>query len=65
MRAGIYHGGESLCMPVATSRGAAPEKAEWNEILEFDIPVQELPRCAKLCFVILGATDSTMLSAKK
>lgn len=60
VRAGLYHGSESLCQTVTTSQGAPAENAEWNEILEFNIPVQDLPRSAKLCFIILGATDAVM-----
>ena len=60
IRASIYHGSESLCQDVVTSRGALPDNAEWNEILEFAIGFKDLPRAAKLCFVILGATDAAM-----
>lgn len=65
VRAGIYHGSEPQCQVVVTSRGAAPENAKWNEILEFAIPVADVPRAAKLCFVILGATESAMASWKR
>lgn len=54
VRAGIYHGSEPVCNSMATSRGANAEGTEWNEILEFDIPVSEIPRAAKLCFVVFG-----------
>ena len=60
VRAGIYHGSEPVCSSVTTLQGANPDAAEWNEILEFNAPVGELPRAAKVCFVIFGATESTM-----
>lgn len=60
VRAAIYHGSEPLCPTVCTSRGAIPENAEWNENLDFDIAIKDIPRAAKLCFVILGATDTAM-----
>lgn len=60
MRAGIYHGSEAICSTVTTVQGANPAGAEWNEILEFNAPVGELPRAAKLCFVIFGAAESVM-----
>ena len=48
----MYHGEDPLCADISTMKGANPEKAEWNEVLEFDVPIMEIPRSAKLCFVI-------------
>lgn len=31
--------------------------AEWNERLEFDIPIQDIPRGAKLCFILFAAPE--------
>ena len=33
-------------------KGAHPDRPEWNETLEFVVPVTELPRSAKLCILI-------------
>ena len=63
VRAGIYHGSEAVCSSLSTIKGATPESAEWNEILEFTLPMNEIPRASKLCFVILGANETVM--AKK
>lgn len=63
VRAGIYHGSEAVCGSLTTIKGATPESAEWNEILEFTLPMNEIPRASKLCFVILGANEAVM--AKK
>ena len=63
VRAGIYHGSEAVCNSLSTLQGAMPEAAEWNEILEFTLPLNEIPRASKLCFVILGANEAIM--AKK
>lgn len=41
-----------MCPTTSTAKGAIPDKPEWNEMLEFDVPITELPRSAKLCFVI-------------
>lgn len=60
VRASVYHGSEPVCDSVVTSLGAHPDSAAWNELLEFNIPVREIPRAAKLCFVIFGATDAIM-----
>ena len=56
----IYHGCEPVCDSTMTVKGANPDLAEWNEILEFNIPIRDIPRAAKLCFVIFGATDTVM-----
>ena len=49
---GLCHGDQILCQTAATIRGAPPDRPEWNEVLEFDVPIADLPRSAKLCFVI-------------
>ncbi len=60
MRTAIYHGCESICQPVCTSTGAQADSATWNEILEFNIPITDMPRAAKICFVIFSATEALM-----
>ena len=57
VKAGIYHGRESLCRVVTTSKGAASEGTEWNEILEFDISIRDVPQGAKLCFILFAAPE--------
>ena len=52
MRAALYHGDQTLCPVVSTMKGAHPDRPEWNETLEFVIPITELPRSAKLCLLI-------------
>jgi phosphatidylinositol-4,5-bisphosphate 3-kinase len=65
VKAGIYHGRESLCSVVTTSKGAASENTEWNEILEFDISIRDIPRGAKLCFVVSAAPERGKSKRKK
>ena len=52
VRAALYHGDQTLCPVVSTMKGAHPDCLDWNETLEFVLPVTELPRSAKLCFLI-------------
>ena len=52
VRAALYHGDQPLCRLACTKVGASPVKIEWNEQLEFDIPIFEMPRSTKLCIVI-------------
>jgi len=65
VRASIYHGSEPVCDSVVTSLGASPESAEWNELLEFNIPVREIPRAAKLCFIVFGRLRLVRLVTKR
>ena len=61
MKGGIYHGRESLCPVVTTSKGAESDGTEWNEILEFDISIRDIPRGAKLCFIVFAAPERCVL----
>lgn len=47
MKAGIYHGTEPLC-PVIDTEQVLFSNPKWNEWLQFDIFVQDLPRSARL-----------------
>ena len=60
VKVGIYHGREPLCAVVRTSKGAASEGTEWNENLDFDIPIRDVPRGAKLCLVVFAAPERYM-----
>ena len=52
VRAALYHGDQSLCSLAYTKVGATSSKTEWNEVLEFNLPVFEMPRSTKLCIVL-------------
>lgn len=54
IQAGIFHGGKSLCQPRRSLDYAIDEKCECriNTELVFDIEVCNIPRNAKLCFVV-------------
>lgn len=54
VRAGIYHGGDLLCSIVSSQIGASPTASIWNEIMEFAMPMCDIPRSARLCFIIFG-----------
>nr|XP_032513943.1 phosphatidylinositol 4,5-bisphosphate 3-kinase catalytic subunit delta isoform [Danaus plexippus plexippus] len=53
-QAGIYHGGKSLCEPQKTMVAVVSREgeAQWDEELKFPIQVCNVPRMARLCFVI-------------
>ncbi|CAG9819182.1 unnamed protein product [Phaedon cochleariae] len=54
VQAGLFHGGKSLCQPKRTLDCAIDDKCECkiNAELVFDIQVCNIPRNAKLCFVV-------------
>lgn len=64
VRAGIYHGGEALC-DIKSTRPENGANATWNEFLDFDLRVADIPRMARLCLVIYGVTSSPQKKPKK
>ncbi|XP_058412291.1 phosphatidylinositol 4,5-bisphosphate 3-kinase catalytic subunit alpha isoform isoform X2 [Diceros bicornis minor] len=67
VRTGIYHGGEPLCDNVNTQRVPC-SNPRWNEWLNYDIYIPDLPRAARLCLSICsvkgrkGAKESNRLA---
>lgn len=54
LQAGLFHGGKSLCESKKTKETIvnADGSCEWEETLRFDIKVCDIPRMARLCFVL-------------
>ncbi|RWS06961.1 phosphatidylinositol 4:5-bisphosphate 3-kinase catalytic subunit beta isoform-like isoform X1 [Dinothrombium tinctorium] len=53
VQVGLYHGSELLCKALSTAEESVREsECSWEESLEFGIDIRDLPRMAKLCFVI-------------
>ena len=64
VRAGLYHGDEALCnIPNTLSRDTP--NLFWNEYLDFEIPVCDIPRMARLCFLIYGVFGEQKAKKKK
>ncbi|KAA0702252.1 Phosphatidylinositol 4,5-bisphosphate 3-kinase catalytic subunit beta isoform [Triplophysa tibetana] len=57
VRAGLFHGAELLCKPAVSSESGSRSEHMWNKTLEFEIPVCDLPRMARLCFAIYAVMD--------
>ncbi|XP_069752770.1 phosphatidylinositol 4,5-bisphosphate 3-kinase catalytic subunit beta isoform isoform X4 [Narcine bancroftii] len=57
IRAGIFHGTELLCEPVVSSEVSGKNDLVWNEPLEFEINICDLPRMSRLCFAVYGVMD--------
>ncbi|XP_062843396.1 phosphatidylinositol 4,5-bisphosphate 3-kinase catalytic subunit beta isoform [Trichomycterus rosablanca] len=57
VRAGLFHGTELLCKPAVSTESSGRSEHIWNQTLEFDIIVCDLPRMARLCFTIYAVMD--------
>lgn len=69
MYAGIYHGDEQLCQ-CGNTRGRSQDSSDipiwhWNENIEFDIDVKDLPRGARLCLGIYAIYSGKKKKQKK
>ena len=51
VKVGVYHGPDAICQSKQT-KSVEPQKLRWDETLEFDLYVPDIPRSAKLCFSI-------------
>lgn len=51
VRAGIYHGSEALC-DIQCTQPEGGSNPSWNQFLDFDLNVHNMPRMARLCLVI-------------
>lgn len=54
IQVGLFHGGKSLCEKQNTTQKIVNSvgNAEWNQTIEFDIKVYNIPRMARLCLVV-------------
>lgn len=57
VRAGIFHGTELLCKTIVSTEISGRSDHAWNEVLEFEINVCDLPRMARLCFAVYAVMD--------
>ncbi|XP_034029168.1 phosphatidylinositol 4,5-bisphosphate 3-kinase catalytic subunit delta isoform isoform X2 [Thalassophryne amazonica] len=59
VQAGLYHGSELLCKVVTSSEVTMCSEPLWNQKLEFDINVADLPRMSRLCFALYAVIEKT------
>ncbi|KAM4611149.1 phosphatidylinositol 4,5-bisphosphate 3-kinase catalytic subunit delta isoform 2-T2 [Polymixia lowei] len=57
VQAGLFHGSELLCKVVTSSEVAVSSEPLWNQKLEFDIIVADLPRMSRLCFALYAVIE--------
>ncbi|XP_026288763.1 phosphatidylinositol 4,5-bisphosphate 3-kinase catalytic subunit delta isoform [Frankliniella occidentalis] len=61
VKAGLFHGGKSLCQPKQTTEKAVESNcvAKFEEVLKFDINVSNIPRMARLCLMVYEISKSS------
>uniref|UniRef100_A0A674H0Q8 Phosphatidylinositol 4,5-bisphosphate 3-kinase catalytic subunit beta isoform n=1 Tax=Taeniopygia guttata TaxID=59729 RepID=A0A674H0Q8_TAEGU len=57
VEAGLFHGTELLCKTIVSTEISGRSDHVWNEVLEFEINVCDLPRMARLCFAVYAVMD--------
>lgn len=57
VQAGLFHGSELLCKVVTSSEVAVCSEPMWDQKLEFDINVSDLPRMSRLCFALYAVIE--------
>ncbi|XP_068192668.1 phosphatidylinositol 4,5-bisphosphate 3-kinase catalytic subunit delta isoform isoform X1 [Antennarius striatus] len=57
VQAGLFHGSELLCKVVTSSEVAVCSEPLWDQRLEFDINVADLPRMSRLCFALYAVIE--------
>ena len=59
VQAGLFHGSELLCKVVTSSEVTVCSEPLWDQKLEFDINVADLPRMSRLCFALYAVIEKT------
>uniref|UniRef100_A0A3Q3E2A0 Phosphatidylinositol-4,5-bisphosphate 3-kinase, catalytic subunit delta n=1 Tax=Hippocampus comes TaxID=109280 RepID=A0A3Q3E2A0_HIPCM len=57
VQAGLFHGSELLCKVVTSSEVAVCSEPLWDQKMEFEINVADLPRMSRLCFALYAVFD--------
>lgn len=57
VQAGLFHGSELLCKVVTSSEVTVCSEPLWDQKLEFDINVADLPRMSRLCFALYAIIE--------
>ncbi|XP_069466120.1 phosphatidylinositol 4,5-bisphosphate 3-kinase catalytic subunit delta isoform [Ambystoma mexicanum] len=65
VEAGLFHGTEMLCKTVVSPEVNVCSEPIWNQRLEFDINVCDLPRMARLCFALYAVEKSKKARSTK
>ncbi|PWA31029.1 hypothetical protein CCH79_00010662 [Gambusia affinis] len=59
VQAGLFHGSELLCKMMTSAEVTVCSEPSWDQRLEFDINVSDLPRMSRLCFALYAVIEKT------
>lgn len=59
VQAGLFHGSDLLCKVVTSLDVTVCSEPMWDQKLEFDINVSDLPRMSRLCFALYAVIEKT------
>ncbi|XP_012891283.1 PREDICTED: phosphatidylinositol 4,5-bisphosphate 3-kinase catalytic subunit delta isoform-like isoform X1 [Dipodomys ordii] len=59
VQAGLFHGNELLCKTVCSSEVSMCSEPVWQQRLEFEINVCDLPRMTRLCIMLYAVVEKT------
>lgn len=60
IEAALFHGGKALCECVRTSEKIVNNgDCTWDEELEFDMSIADIPRMARLCLVVYEVSKTS------
>ncbi|KAI1890828.1 hypothetical protein AGOR_G00157630 [Albula goreensis] len=59
VQAGLFHGSELLCKMVTSNEVSVCSEPLWDQRLEFDISVGDLPRMTRLCFALYAVIEKS------
>ncbi|XP_038161832.1 phosphatidylinositol 4,5-bisphosphate 3-kinase catalytic subunit delta isoform isoform X2 [Cyprinodon tularosa] len=57
VQAGLFHGSELLCKMMTSTEVTVCSEPLWDQRLEFDINVSDLPRMSRLCFALYAVIE--------
>lgn len=57
VQVGLFHGSELLCKVVTSSEVAVCSEPLWDQKVEFDVNVADLPRMSRLCFALYAVFE--------
>ncbi|KAG7162944.1 Phosphatidylinositol 45-bisphosphate 3-kinase catalytic subunit alpha isoform-like [Homarus americanus] len=64
VRAGVFHGGDQLCV-IRETQHVAGNNPKWGEWIQFDLPIQEIPQGARLCLSVCSERRHTDKKKRK
>ncbi|XP_030078354.1 phosphatidylinositol 4,5-bisphosphate 3-kinase catalytic subunit delta isoform [Microcaecilia unicolor] len=65
VQASLFHGSEMLCKTVRTAEVSVSSEPVWNQMMEFDISICDLPRMSQLSFILYAVEKAKKVRSTK